>query len=69
MAADTDNPTPQPDVWPECGTCSVPFALRRSFIFTGGGRHEWLWHRECKHKGKPVLMTPTGPSDMEVRYS
>ena len=45
--------TPTVDVVvPVCATCGVPYVLRVSYVMTGGGRREWLYHRDCKHRGQ-----------------
>lgn len=55
MSADT----PTVDVIvPVCATCRVPYVLRVSMVLTDGGRREWLYQRDCKHRvgaGKPEI--------------
>jgi len=51
---------PVVEAWPECSGCGTAYVLRWSFRFTGDMEWEWLWQRDCKHRGKspdPVIRT------------
>jgi hypothetical protein len=43
---------------PRCPTCNVPWVLRLSMNLFAGSC-EWLYQRDCKHKGQ----TPTGTDE------
>lgn len=48
----------QPQLWPECPSCNVPWVWRR-YISLGRG-YVWAWSKDCKHKAQPMMMTPQG---------
>jgi hypothetical protein len=52
---------PKVKAYPECSECFAPYVLRRAFTFSakgGGGRSEWIWQRDCKHKNAAPKVHP-----------
>jgi hypothetical protein len=53
---------PNPQIYPKCSTCEVPYALRRGFVHEAGAlRSTWAWTRDCRHKGAPPAMVDDRP--------
>ena len=55
-----------PRCWPVCAVCAVPYAYKWCMTPTDPDRSSaWLWVRDCKHKGKPVLRDREGECPTE----
>ena len=63
---ETDPANPQPNIWPECPTCSVAWVWRYTITLDNA---QWMWTRDCKHKTQPVLWTADGPYEPEAATS